>query len=740
MVLVCLTPLTLSAATPRPGRLPLTADLGSDLGASSSPPPPSSRQLFDIILQQFASDVQKAMNKVDELRQQRNMLLEERFLALAKERLATQQIIQTETQQMDAAENEDFELAERLQVVLEGHNREKAECTAILDNIGKALAQLDEQSPRIVNGVTKCFENVAIDLEAFKVKQKHADDPSDVMARFAATARQLSDENERLKAEAKALERDEELVKMERMELDDAIAEQTAELEKLRDQSSAKLSEVEREMDELREKLRLKEIEAQQLKMQLLAQDADISKVLVKFNRQITRVQKKEMSLSENHKEWTNESNAYLRLKDAHDAEVAAHSEELLQRNTIMNEIMDSIAVARTFQDVISQAVTFEHIREEDEEVDGNLAQIQADLVKCEAAVSEAAQLAKAAEACLVSLDGESRRIQEKLPKLEEEKLKAAAKRDFKTAGRASKEIKEYTARLHELEESLISAAKVKHYEAKQSLERVQEELERELATANAKEKESGKISMDKIAKRIKALVRTKKKVCGKSTHDSVRGVGSLVLQGQIDALKAEGQSLGHKFGGWDEAFGSIDDSDDDEVVVEQTKSSEISTKSDEEIRTVEPVLPARGSDEIIQENVEKALSLQKKLAQIEAELDCAAEEEDFEKAAELDEHLQDIKDQLEQLDLTDAEADLVMSSEEQHGQDGNDELLEESPTHDTDGDAISKASMTEGGEVEPASVISEACKDESIVDSGENCEVERLSNCVDSGAQTKSE
>ena len=626
-----------------------------------APPPPSPRQLMDIILQQFASDVRRAMNKVGELRQQRNMLLEERFVALAKERLAVQQIVQTETQQMDAAEHEDFELADRLQVVLEGHNREKAECTAILDNIGKALAQLDEQTPRVVYGVTKCFETVALDLEDFKSKQKQADDPSDVMARFAATARQLSSENERLMGEAKHLERDEALVKMERKELDDAIADQTAELEKLREESRENLTKVEREMDDLREQLRLKEIEAQQLRMKMLAQNADISKVLVKFNRQITRVQKKEMSVRENHKEWTNESNAYRTHKEAHDAEVAAHSEALLQCNTIMDEIDTNISVASVFQDIISQEVTFEHIREEDEEIDGNLAQIQADVVKCEAAVSEAAQLAKAAEATLVSLDGESRRLQEKLPKLEEEKSKAAAKRDFKTAGRASKEIKEFSARLQELEDKLISEAKMRHKEAKLSLERVQKELEREQATANAKEKESGRVAMEKITSRIKALLSTKKKVCGKASPYSVKGVGGLVLKGQIDALKLEGQSLGHKFGGWEAIFGGVDESEEDGEELEVDDPA-VMVDHEEETQVEEAKELSRPSEEVIPENVEKAKELNKKLSEVEAGIDDAAEREDFEKAAALDEILQDIKDKLEKLDLTDAEADLVLS------------------------------------------------------------------------------
>ena len=657
------------------------------------PPPPSPQQLMDILLQQFASDVRRAMTKVAALRQQRNMLLEERFVAFAKERLAVQQILQTETQQMDAAEREDFDLADRLQVVLDGHNREKAECSAILDNIGKALAQLDEQTPGVVNGVTNCFENVEKELKEFQAKQKEIDDPTDEMARFFATAKQLSSEGERLKGESKHLTRDESLVNMERKELDDAIAEQTADIEKVREEAKEQLDAVGREMDELRQKLRMKEAEAHQLTMKIESQDSGISMILVKFTRQITRVQKKETSDKENRREWENEKTAYEKLKEAHEAEVKAHSESLLQRDTILNALKSNISMAHTFQDIISHEVTFEHIREEDEEVDGNLAQIQADVVKCEAAVSEAAHLVKAAEANLVGLDGESKRILEKLPKLEEEKTKAAAKRDFKTAGKASKEIKEASIRLKELEDTLINEAKEKHTKAKAELEKFQKELEQEQATANEKEKESGRVSMEKIAQRIKALLDTKRRVCGKVSPDSVKAVGALVLKGQIDALKHEGESLGHKFGGWEEIIANIDEvkEPDDEADEEKPADADETAGGEEETadkaEEEERQESSRPSDEVIPENVEKAKELTKKLAKAEQDLNDAVEQEDFEKASTLDDIFQDIKNDLEKLDLTDAEADLVISDETltDGDQPSADEGVE--PSTPTDGD-----------------------------------------------------
>jgi len=631
------------------------------------PPPPSPRQLMNILLQQFKGDVKRAMQKVAELRQQRTMLLEERFVALAKERLASQQIVQTETQQLDAAEEEDFELADRLQVVLDGHNREKFECTAILENISKALEQLDQQTPGVVLGVVSCFESAEKEFLEFKKKQEKADNHSDAMQKFAATAKQLSNEEERLSGESKQLEREEELVKMEREELDKAIGEQTSEIEEKRDESESKLKEVQSEIEKIRETLRLKEAEEKKLVMDIRAQDVEIQKILLNFQRQITRVQKKESSSCESRKEWKKEQSTYEKHREEHEAEVTAHSEALLQFNEIMDAIDTEIVMARKFKDITTTEVTFEHIREASEV--GDLAQLQVNVVKCEAAVSEAAQLVKASEETLANLENENKSIIEKLPNLDAEKKQAAAKRDFRTAGKASKEIKEAQARLRELGETLISEGKVKRDEAQVLLEKVQEELEKEKAMANEKEKVSGKAVMEKLSNSIKALLETKKEVCGNASADTVKGIGALVLQGQIDALKIEGQTLGDKFGGWEELLSELE-KEHEIITDEQNDKTKDTEELEEEVTVSKPTKEeeepkvARRSDEVDRTNVNMARELMKKLADAEVKLAGAVDNEDYDLAAELDETLESIKSELEKLDLTDAETDLALVDE----------------------------------------------------------------------------
>ena len=95
----------------------------------------------------------------------------------------------------------------------------------------------------------------------------------------------------------------------------------------------------------------------------------------------------------------------------------------------------------------------------EDDEAEGNLAQLQADVVKCEAAVSEAKVLLKVASAVILNLETEHANLISQLPQYEAQKKEAAAKRDFKLAGKFLKVIKDATSRLKDCEEELLGEA-----------------------------------------------------------------------------------------------------------------------------------------------------------------------------------------------------------------------------------------------------------------------------------------
>jgi hypothetical protein len=87
------------------------------------------------------------------------------------------------------------------------------------------------------------------------------------------------------------------------------------------------------------------------------------------------------------------------------------------------------------------------------------LSQLQADVVKCKAAVSKAKILLKAATAGIHNLEREHGHLISNIPDLEAQKKVAATKLDFKAASKASKEIKDAAAHLKKCKEELVGEA-----------------------------------------------------------------------------------------------------------------------------------------------------------------------------------------------------------------------------------------------------------------------------------------
>jgi chromosome segregation ATPase len=416
----------------------------------------------------FAQSVHRAMQHVENVRSQQKMLLEERFLALAKANLSTQQIAQTETQLQVAVDEEDYELADQLGQVLEAHKREKYEVASMLESIALGLTQLESQKTLVVQAVASCFDQLAARLTELQGQEAETEQTNDTetLKQFHSISKQLSAEQERLQHDCKHLERDKQLVADERKELESAISEQSGEYERQQDAVKSKLSEVEAEMEELRKQLAAKQIDAAGLRTEMFGLEDSISKVRVKFARQLTRVDKKERALSENRNEWESESTAHTRQKEAHEMQVQAHSTALLEHDALMNMLESELKLSKEFAEMVPTKIGFledeaanAQEKDDDDKKEGDLAQLQADVVKCEAAVSEAKILLKAATGFIRNLDSEYGQLIAKIPDLEAQKKAAAAKRDFKAAGKASKDIKDATARLKECEQELVGEA-----------------------------------------------------------------------------------------------------------------------------------------------------------------------------------------------------------------------------------------------------------------------------------------
>jgi hypothetical protein len=120
---------------------------------------------------------------------------------------------------------EEYELADQVGQVVEGHKREKHEMGLMPESISKALSQLDSQKELVVQSVAACFDNLAVRLEQLEEKEAAYEQKvgEETLKQYASISKQLSVEQERLQQDLKHLERDELLVSEERKELEDAI-------------------------------------------------------------------------------------------------------------------------------------------------------------------------------------------------------------------------------------------------------------------------------------------------------------------------------------------------------------------------------------------------------------------------------------------------------------------------------------------------------------------------------------
>ncbi|CAB9513386.1 expressed unknown protein [Seminavis robusta] len=661
-------PTTFSAPPPLPPR-PVQPQ------QQQKPEPPkikTPQELLSNMLSVFRLNVETSMGKVTQLRQQRTRLLEERTRALTQERLATQQRDLTEQQLTAAAEAEDYELADQLGGVLSNYEKEQKECASMREHIDMAIQELDSQKQIVVQGVLQCFQTMQTQLETFESTQQtkeHQEDDT-AMKKFASMTKHLAQEHERLQQDLKHLERDEELVTEERKEVETAISEQSCDFEKQRDEAKEKLAVADEELEELRRKLEAKNAEATQLRNEIAGHDDSILQVRVQFSRQLQRVQKKETTVKDHRTEWEAEKATFQAEKDNHEAEVKAHSDAIERHEKLMASLKDEIALAGKLEKIVEHEVGAEVSTSEedgaDDAVDSDILGLQAEVVKCEAAVTEAKEVLKVATTTLANLETEMAGLIAKIPDLEAVKKAAAAKRDFKVAGKASKEIKDATARVKECQEELTGEAVDRKETAEKELAKLEEELTAKRKVALEQEKETGVATMKKLAERIEKLVETKKQVCGDDYEPNrMQGVGAYVLEEQIKSLTLEGKSYGEKYGGWEELIAKVLPSEgggDATATAESDKPVEEQPVQETDAATTgEPEKPKASKKEM--KASFRRLTLE--LKEIEAKIEAAVADEDFDVAADLDEKLQQLLADVQALDLTDAEMEQALAGDD---------------------------------------------------------------------------
>ena len=627
----------------------------------------TSKELFGECQDFFAQSVEGATMQIKDTTNEQKMLSENRFLALAKDCLATQQISQIEQQLQNAIDKEDYEQADQLGEELEGHKREKDEVAHMLQNINESLTQLESRKAQLGDNVAGCFENLAVRLEELNKEEaaNERKDDDETLNQFANISKQLSTEQERLQQYSKHLEREEEHVCEERKELEGSIKEQTCEIETMKDDTCTNLKKAENEIDELRKTLDRKLKEAANLRTTMFGFEDSISKVRVKFSRQLARVDKKEREVKESRYEWKSEHELHKKQKEAHELQVQSHSDTLLSHEELITTLKSELHVCKEFSKIIPVQIQFineaNQANQLDSEVEEELAQLQADVVKCEGAVANAKKSLKLATEAIRTLQNEHDRLLSKVPELEKEKKSAAAARDFKAAGKSSKQIKEAKSRLESIEDELNGDVDVKRASAEIVLHRLDSELSKARKIAEAKERLSGEKRMIALAKLIAQLVEKEKVNCGEVTSENndVKSVSANFLESQILMLKTQGQQLGSKYGVWEKLMEKIEI---DEVKLcdfeeRQQHFTDSSRCKGEKNKT--------NCESTSEERLIKVRDLLKKINVAEGKVEEAAAKEDFDQAVEFQEVSDTLQVQLSKLNVTDEELELALSIEE---------------------------------------------------------------------------
>jgi len=457
-------------------------------------------------------------------------------------------------------------------------------------------------------------------------------------------------------------------------------------------------------VEELKKLLAAKEAQASQLTLVVAQHDASIMQVRSKFSRQLTRIEKKEMAVKESRNEWEGEQATFKRQKEKHETEVSAHSEYLLSKEKIILRAQQEISSIDNIKDIVMKEVFVGDVDISSESV--SLVDFESSVVALQVAVDEANQELLVAQAAVDRIQDEISSIEAKLPMLEAVKREAAAKRDFKAAGKASKEIKDLTARRDECETALSGESKDRLERAHRDLEKVTSDLYAQREAVQVKRIEIERSQMIQVAKRIRQLQMLKKQAEDvPSKIDDTDGVGliastaSTIIATRIASLMTHGDQLGVTYGGWDEILqesccDTKDPSSKDEqvepVVLEATDTHSLTEVTDDPVTpiganitdpenagedlngdsAVTPIIDDIGvnnhenkinkKDAIIRY---KEISTTLKL--VEREIEKAVGEENYDEAAQLEETMKSLSTEMESLGVS--ETDII-------DEDGSDE------------------------------------------------------------------
>ena len=467
---------------------------------------------------------------------------ERRFASVGKIADAKKEAERLEEEQMKAVEDEEYERADELNSSIEEAKaayeeairewyRSQEEC----EDVAAQFADLTESKSEVKMRFAEALKALG---EALVAKAGGIDEKIEALERENAEheanmAEILEDDMSRLSALRRVLEEREGEVKQK-------ITEKTTEFVAQKEEKAEVKAALEKELEEIRETLRKKEEEMAAVQGGIDEVDAKISKVEAKFAKQLDKLNTERQDIEEEEKKFTD---LQVNLKQEQDAIKEKIQEESTRRKDLM---ADSESASKSSAATEAQMKADMEAAKKTDELRATLGEIRleekAASDKTESLRRQVGERKAESARCKEEVDGmllaveEARGVikgaEERLPKLEEEKKAAVAKKNFKDAAKHSAEAKALADDKAQAESTIVdleaSAEEAKGKMAE--VEQVVETLESDLAVA---EGEGRSLQNRHLAITIDMLTRSMEAAAAEENFDE-----AAALQNEIEVAK----------------------------------------------------------------------------------------------------------------------------------------------------------------------------------------------------------
>jgi len=671
------------------------------------------------------------VQKLENAMSQRTSLAVEASGLEAEHRELNLELHEAESRQAAFAEAEEFEQADKLTSAV-ANLRNKA------DNVSERLGAVRAKLLRseALTDQLKTEQKIELQLlvqrmELFCKDQDKALRSMIIEAQkvLEGESRRLTKEEDRLKMQREYIEKDENHLQEETKQTESAIAEQTQGIEQTRQSLGKAHIKLKGEIEHLEQMLADKKSALESVEEELETATDEIAEIRTKFSRQLSRIEERKNMLNQTKAECDNEENQLDQSKKEYEAKTRAIQHDQGQIQSVVDNAKLHIKLARFVEGILQEQEEWaEKLEDQLPEQDGSFDELQEQVQALREETNVFKEQQSKLEAQMLSSKSQVDEISLELPKLEHAKKTAAAARNYKEAGAKSKEIKSLQEKqIHTLEELEV---------IEQTLSHCKSEYTTKAEVLLAKEAELYQMELNMQLLKFQALkenvihLKKMKQRILKDKPCDFQESALQILEMEIQSRYALGREIcaTNKLNGDEFNLELLEfeeeEEEEEEVELQEEKEEEkplqiqsenespstvneedsvkeqnisLTPQDDTGEEAEEASDPAdAGSSSVSIEAIdtqvlEAGLEIQKTVLELEAKIESAVEEEDYDQAAVLDEQLEQLKQQLEELGLS--EEQVLSYQDKMKDADGleysEEPLQEESCTNSSDGAGI---------------------------------------------------